>query len=753
MCSKIGNVINKIFEEGNDMLSDIQIAQQAELKPIGEIAEKLGIPGKYVIPYGHTKAKIDLKYYSEIKDRPDGKLILVTATTPTPAGEGKTTTTIGLTQALVKLGKKAMLCLREPSLGPCFGVKGGAAGGGYSQVLPMEDINLHFTGDIHAVSTAHNLLAAMLDNHLQQGNELGIDPRRITFRRVVDMNDRALRNIVIGLGGKAHGIPRESGFDISVSSEIMAILCLATDLQDLKERLGNIVVGYTWTGEKVTARDLKAHGAMAALLKDAINPNLVQTIEHVPAFVHGGPFANIAHGTNSIVATKMALKLTDYTVVEAGFAADLGAEKFMDIVCRKAGFSPSAVVLVTTVRALKMHGGVPKDELGKENLEALEKGAENLEAHIDILKKFGVPVVVALNRFTTDTDAEIQKVHEAARRHGATIALSEVWAKGGEGGIELAKAVLEALDKPCGYRPLYELELHVPAFVHGGPFANIAHGTNSIVATKMALKLTDYTVVEAGFAADLGAEKFMDIVCRKAGFSPSAVVLVTTVRALKMHGGVPKDELGKENLEALEKGAENLEAHIDILKKFGVPVVVALNRFTTDTDAEIQKVHEAARRHGATIALSEVWAKGGEGGIELAKAVLEALDKPCGYRPLYELELPLREKIETIAREVYGADGVDYTPAAESTLKELEVNGYGNLPVCMAKTQMSISDDPAKKGRPKGYRITVREVRLSAGAGFIVPICGSIMTMPGLPKKPAAEIIDIDENGNILNLF
>jgi len=555
------------------MLSDIQIAQQAELKPIGEIAEKLGIPGKYVIPYGHTKAKIDLKYYSEIKDRPDGKLILVTATTPTPAGEGKTTTTIGLTQALVKLGKKAMLCLREPSLGPCFGVKGGAAGGGYSQVLPMEDINLHFTGDIHAVSTAHNLLAAMLDNHLQQGNELGIDPRRITFRRVVDMNDRALRNIVIGLGGKAHGIPRESGFDISVSSEIMAILCLATDLQDLKERLGNIVVGYTWTGEKVTARDLKAHGAMAALLKDAINPNLVQTIEHVPAFVHGGPFANIAHGTNSIVATKMALKLTDYTVVEAGFAADLGAEKFMDIVCRKAGFSPSAVVLVTTVRALKMHGGVPKDELGKENLEALEKGAENLEAHIDILKKFGVPVVVALNRFTSDTDAEIEKVYEAARRHGATIALSEVWAKGGEGGIELAKAVLEALEKPCG------------------------------------------------------------------------------------------------------------------------------------------------------------------------------------YRPLYELELPLREKIETIAREVYGADGVDYTPAAESTLKDLEANGYGNLPVCMAKTQMSISDDPAKKGRPKGYRITVREVRLSAGAGFIVPICGSIMTMPGLPKKPAAEIIDIDEDGNILNLF
>jgi len=556
------------------MLSDIQIAQKAELKPIREIAEKLGIPEKHLIPYGHTKAKVDLRYFDELADRPDGKLVLVTATTPTPAGEGKTTTTIGLTQAMVQMGKSAMLCLREPSLGPCFGVKGGAAGGGYSQVLPMEDINLHFTGDIHAVSTAHNLLSAMIDNHLQQGNELGIDPRRVTWRRVVDMNDRALRHAVIGLGGKPHGIPRESGFDISVSSEVMAILCLSKDLKDLKERLGRIVIGYTWSGDAVTAADLKAHGAMAALLKDALNPNLVQTIEHVPAFVHGGPFANIAHGTNSIIATKMALKLTDYAVVEAGFASDLGAEKFMDIVSRHAGFHPDAVVLVTTVRALKMHGGVAKENLGKENLEALRKGAENLEAHIDILSRFDVPVVVALNRFTSDTDAEIEAVRVAAERHGARIALSEVWEKGGAGGIDLAEAVLEAI------------------------------------------------------------------------------------------------ESGKN-----------------------------------------------------------------------------------GYHPLYRLELPIREKIETIAKDVYGADGVDDTDAAARTIVELEEKGFGNLPVCMAKTQMSLTDDPSKKGRPRGFRINVREVRLSAGAGFIVPICGSIMTMPGLPKKPAAEVIDVDDEGHILNLF
>ncbi|MFZ7127845.1 MAG: formate--tetrahydrofolate ligase, partial [Desulfobacterales bacterium] len=550
------------------MLSDIEIAQRAKMEPIVEIAKKLGIPEEHLIPYGHTKAKVDLKYFDELSERPEGKLVLVTATTPTPAGEGKTTTTIGLTQALVQKGKKAMLCLREPSLGPCFGIKGGAAGGGYSQVLPMEDINLHFTGDIHAVSTAHNLLSAMIDNHLQQGNELGLDPRRITWRRVLDMNDRALRNTVIGLGGKPHGIPRESGFDISVSSEVMAILCLSKDLKDLKERLGRIVIGYTWSGEAVTASDLKAHGAMAALLKDALNPNLVQTIEHVPAFVHGGPFANIAHGTNSITATKMALKLTDYAVVEAGFASDLGAEKFLDIVSRHAGFHPDAVVLVTTVRALKMHGGVARDDLGKENVEALKKGAENLEAHIDILSRFGVPVVVALNRFTSDTEAEIKAVHQAAERHGARIALSEVWEKGGAGGQELAEAVLEAIEQ-----------------------------------------------------------------------------------------------------------GEN------------------------------------------------------------------------GYHPLYRLELPIREKIETIAKDVYGADGVDYTDAAAKTIGELEEKGYGKLPVCMAKTQMSLTDDPSRKGRPRGFRINVREVRLSAGAGFIVPICGSIMTMPGLPKKPAAEAIDVDDEG------
>ncbi len=556
------------------MQTDIQIAQKAVLKPIKEIATNLGIPEEYLIPYGHTKAKVDLGFLSRLSDRPDGKLILVTATTPTPAGEGKTTTNIGLTQALVKMGKKAMLCIREPSLGPCFGIKGGAAGGGYSQVLPMEDINLHFTGDIHAVSAAHNLLSAMIDNHIQQGNDLGIDPRRITWRRVLDMNDRSLRHVVLGLGGKAHGVPRESGFDISVSSEVMAILCLSGSLKDLKERLGRIVIGYTWNGDAITAADLKAHGAMTALLKEALNPNLVQTIEHVPAFVHGGPFANIAHGTNSITATRMALKLSDYVVVEAGFASELGAEKFMNIVCRNAGFHPDAVVLVTTVRALKMHGGVPKADLGKENIAALEKGVENLEAHIDILSRFGVPVVVALNRFTSDTAEETELVSKAAERHKARLAISEVWEKGGDGGLELAEAVIDA-------------------------------------------------------------------------------------------------------------------------------------------------VHN--------------WKN--------------------GYKPLYELSQPLARKIEIIAREVYGADGVDYTPSAEETISDLEKRGYGYFPVCMAKTQMSLSDDPSVKGRPRGFRVTVREVRLSAGAGFVVPICGSIMTMPGLPKKPAAEAIDVDDQGLTTGLF
>lgn len=556
------------------MFSDIEIAQKAVLRPIQEIADKAGIPEGYVIPYGRDKAKISLDLYKEIRERKSGKLILVTATTPTAAGEGKTTVTIGLTQGLVKRGKKAMTCLREPSLGPCFGVKGGAAGGGYSQVLPMESINLHFTGDIHAVGAAHNLLSAMIDNHIQQGNALGIDPRRIVWRRALDMNDRALRNIIVGLGGTAHGVPRETGFDITVASEVMAIFCLADGLQDLKARLGRIVVAYTYGGKPVTAHDIKAEGAMTALLRDAINPNLVQTIEGVPAFVHGGPFANIAHGTNTVAATRMALKLSDYVVTEAGFASDLGAEKFMDIVSRYAGFNPDAVVIVTTVRALKMHGGAPKDKLREEDLGALEKGIPNLEAHIENMKQFGVPVVVALNRFTDDTDAELDLVEKAAKRLGARLSLAEVWAKGGDGALDLADQVVDMIE----------------------------HEQNS-------------------------------------------------------------------------------------------------------------------------------------------------------YRPLYPLEMPLKDKIETIAVRVYGADGVVFEDKAAKMLAELEANGYGSLPVCMAKTQMSLSDDANVKGRPKGFKVGVREIRLSAGAGFVVAICGAIMTMPGLPKSPAAERIDVDENGLITGLF
>ena len=556
------------------MFSDIEIAQQAKLRPIQEIADKAGIPEEYVIPYGRDKAKISLDFFETLKDRPEGKLILVTATTPTAAGEGKTTVTIGLTQGLVKRGKKAMTCLREPSLGPCFGVKGGAAGGGYSQVLPMESINLHFTGDIHAIGTAHNLLSAMIDNHIQQGNLLNIDPRRIVWRRVMDMNDRALRNIVIGLGGTAHGVPRETGFDITVASEVMAIFCLADGLENLKARLGRIVVAYTYDGKPVTAQDIKAEGAMTALLRDAINPNLVQTIEGVPAFVHGGPFANIAHGTNSIMATCMALKLSDYVVTEAGFASDLGAEKFMDIASRYGGFNPQAVVIVTTVRALKLHGGMAKDQLKNENIEALKLGIPNLEAHIENMKQFGVPVVVALNRFVDDTDAELKLVQDAARNLGARISLAEVWAKGGDGALDLADQVLDMIEN--------------------------------------------------------------------------------------------------------EKN---------------------------------------------------------------------------NYHPIYDLKMPLKDKIHTIATKVYGADDVVYEDKAAKMLKELEELGYGNLPVCMAKTQMSLSDDPTVKGRPKNFKITVREIRLSAGAGFIVAICGSMMTMPGLPKVPAAERIDVDPEGRITGLF
>ncbi|GAV23208.1 formate--tetrahydrofolate ligase [Carboxydothermus pertinax] len=556
------------------MKSDIEIAQEAKLEPIVKIAEKLGLTEDDIEMYGKYKAKIAAHVWDKIKDRPDGKLILVTAINPTPAGEGKTTTTVGLGDALNRLGKKTIIALREPSLGPSFGVKGGAAGGGYAQVVPMEDINLHFTGDLHAITTAHNLLAAMIDNHIHQGNELGIDPRRVVWRRVVDLNDRALRKVVIGLGGPAQGVPRETGFDITVASEIMAILCLASDLMDLKERFNRILIGYTYDQKPVYVRDLKAAGAMTVLMKDAIKPNLVQTLEHTPAFVHGGPFANIAHGTNSIQADKIALKLADYLVTEAGFGADLGAEKFFNVVCRFAGFKPSAVVIVATVRALKYNGGVPKVELNKENLEALERGFANLEKHIENIGKFGLPAVVAINRFPTDTDAELNKLKELIEASGAEFALSEVWAKGGEGGIELAQKVLKVIE-----------------------------------------------------------------------------------------------------------------------------------------------------------------------------------EKPANFRFLYDLEMSIKQKIETIAREIYGADGVNFTAEAEKTLAKFEEMGFGNMPVIMAKTQYSLSDDPTKLGRPTGFTITVRELRASVGAGFIVAITGDIMTMPGLPKRPAAEVIDIDANGKITGLF
>ncbi|MDD2378529.1 MULTISPECIES: formate--tetrahydrofolate ligase [Aminobacterium] len=555
------------------MLSDIEIAQNAELKPIVEVAAQLGINEDELEYYGKYKAKVTYGLWNRIKDRPDGKLVLVTAITPTPAGEGKTTTTVGLGQGLAKLGKRVCIALREPSLGPSFGVKGGAAGGGYSQVVPMEDINLHFTGDLHAITSAHNLLSALIDNHLHQGNPLNIDPRRVVFRRVVDLNERALRHVIVGLGGKADGVPRESGFDITVASEVMAILCLSANIKELKERLSKIVVGYTYNGTVVTAGDLNAHGSMAALLKDALKPNLVQTLEHVPAFVHGGPFANIAHGCNSLQATKYGLKLADYFITEAGFGADLGAEKFFDIKCRIGNLTPSAVVIVATVRALKMHGGVAKNELTGENLEALSKGIPNLEKHIENMKRFGIPVVVAINRFPTDTEAELELVKE----HCVALGVQQV--------------------------------------------------------------------------------------------------------------------------------------------------------------------------------LSEVWAKGGEGGIELAERVLEAVEKPNTFHKLYDASLSPKEKIEKIAKEIYGAKSVAYMAQAEKDLEEIHRLGKDNLLVCMGKTQASISDNPALIGRPEGFELTVREVRLSAGAGFIVPITGSIMTMPGLPKVPAAMKIDVDDDGNITGLF
>ena len=555
------------------MKSDIEIAQSTVMKPIVEIAESIGLEADDIELYGKYKAKVSLKVWERLKDKPSGKLVLVTAINPTPAGEGKTTNTVGLGQALNILGKKAIIALREPSLGPSFGIKGGAAGGGYSQVVPMEDINLHFTGDIHAVTTAHNLLAAMLDNHIHQGNELQIDPRRIVWRRVMDLNERALRNIVLGLGGRINGVPRESGFDISVASEVMACLCLATDLMDLKARFKRIVVAYTYDGKPVTADDLKAAGSMTLIMKDAIKPNLVQTLENTPAFVHGGPFANIAHGANSIMATQIGLKLADYMVTEAGFGADLGAEKFFDIVCRFGNLQPNAVVLVATIRALKNHGGVAKEDLGQINMAALEKGIENLEKQLENINKYGVPVVVSLNEFPGDTPEEI--------------------------------------------------------------------------------------------------------------------------------------ELVKEKCNAL----------------------------------------------GASVAISQVWAKGGAGGLELAEKVIAAAETPSDFKPLYELEQPLKKKIEIVCQEIYGADGVNYSAAADEILSKYEELGYGNLPVCCAKTQYSLSDNPDLKGRPRGFKVDIGEVRLSAGAGFIVPLTGSIMTMPGLGKVPAAEKIDINAEGEIVGLF
>ena len=556
------------------MLSDIEIAQKAHMLPITEVAGKLGIGEEDIELYGRYKAKLSMDLIKRVQDKPDGKLILVTAITPTPAGEGKSTTTVGLAQGLAKIGQKVIVALREPSLGPCMGIKGGAAGGGYSQVVPMEDINLHFTGDFHAITSAHMLLAAMLDNHIQQGNALNIDPRRIVWKRVVDMNDRELRNIVVGLGGKAHGVPRQDGFDITVASEVMAILCLATGLHDLKERLSKIIVAYDYSGNPITAGMLKAQGAMAALLKDAVKPNLVQTLENVPAIIHGGPFANIAHGCNSVMATKTALKLADYTITEAGFGADLGAEKFFDIKCRYAGLKPDAVVLVATVRALKMHGGVPKTDLATPDVEAVKRGIVNLEKHIENIKQYGLPLVVAINAFAQDTPEELEAIRSHCAAHGVNVALSEVFAKGGEGGIELAKEV---------------------------------------------------------------------------------VALATSGKA--------------------------------------------------------------------------------------------------DFKLLYGEELSLKEKIETIAKKIYGAVGVNYTKEANNVLKDFEKMGYGHLPVCMAKTQYSFSDDPALLGRPEGFEITIKNCRIAAGAGFVVVLTGDIMTMPGLPKVPAAEKIDVSDDGVISGLF
>ena len=686
--------------------SDIEIAQECTMEPITKIAEKAGIDDKYLEQYGKYKAKIDYNLLKET-DKKDGKLILVTAINPTPAGEGKTTTTVGLADGMQRLGKNVMVALREPSLGPVFGVKGGAAGGGYAQVVPMEDINLHFTGDFHAIGAANNLLAAMIDNHIFQGNELNIDPRKITWRRCVDMNDRQLRNVVDGLGGRTNGMPREDGYDITVASEIMAVLCLASDIKDLKERLSRIIIGYTYgkvsEQKPVTAGDLHAEGAMTALLKDALKPNLVQTLEHVPAIVHGGPFANIAHGCNSVTATKMAMKLADYAITEAGFGADLGAEKFLDIKCRMAGLTPSAVVIVATVRALKYNGGVAKADLNNENLEALEKGIPNLLKHVSNIKNvYKLPCVVAINAFPTDTKAELDFVEAKCKELGVNVALSEVWAKGGEGGIKLA----------------------------------------------------DYAITEAGFGADLGAEKFLDIKCRMAGLTPSAVVIVATVRALKYNGGVAKADLNNENLEALEKGIPNLLKHVSNIKNvYKLPCVVAINAFPTDTKAELDFVEAKCKELGVNVALSEVWAKGGEGGIKLAEEVIRLVEEPNDFTYAYELEGSIEDKLNQIVQKVYGGKKVVLTANAQKQAKQLEALGFGNCPICVAKTQYSLTDDQTKLGAPTDFEVTVRNLKISAGAGFIVALTGEIMTMPGLPKVPAATKIDVDESGKITGLF
>ena len=563
-----------IYSGGIKMLSDIEIAQKAKCLPVTEIAKKLSIDQDDLEFYGKYKAKLPLSLVDKYADRPDGKLILVTAINPTPAGEGKTTVTVGLGEAMNKIGKNAVIALREPSMGPVFGIKGGAAGGGYAQVIPMEDINLHFTGDMHAITSANNLLCAIIDNHIQQGNELSIDPRRILLKRCLDMNDRALRNVIIGLGGKVNGVPREDGFMITVASEVMAILCLASDIDDLKIRLGKILVAYSYDGKPIYAKNLNAVGAMAALLKDAIKPNLVQTLENTPALMHGGPFANIAHGCNSVTATKLGLKLADYCITEAGFGADLGAEKFLDIKCRYAGLAPSCIVIVATIRALKYNGGVAKSDLKYENTSALKKGIVNLQTHIENMKKYGVPVVVAINRFNTDTDDEIRIIEDFCEEHDVLVSLTEVFANGGDGGVDLAKKVVKTIE-----------------------------------------------------------------------------------------------------------------------------------------------------------------------------------EKPSQFKPLYDAQLPIKEKLGIIAREIYRADGVNYTKAAEKAIAEIEALGKDKLPVCVAKTQYSLSDDPTKLGKPENFTITVRDVRLSAGAGFIVALTGDIMTMPGLPKQPAAYNIDVDTDGNIKGLF